>query len=84
MKDFKNDFLNQFIATAPESLLGVKEELSEWAHAFVSDWLAKHNLVTQQEFMVQQKIVQRLQEKVTKLEEALCNQQEPDDPFGEH
>lgn len=71
MKDFSSDFVNQFMTNVPDSLLGIKEELAQWAHAFVSDWLAKHDLVTQQEFAVQQQILARLTEKVSKLEEAL-------------
>lgn len=72
MKDFSNDFVNQFMANVPDSLLGIKEELSQWAHAFVSDWLAKHDLVTQQEFAIQQHILARLTEKVSKLEDTLA------------
>lgn len=72
MKDFSNDFVKQFMANVPDSLLGIKEELSQWANAFVSDWLAKHDLVTQQEFAIQQQILARLTQKVSKLEEALA------------
>lgn len=66
--DFISQFVSQFIDTAPSGLLGAKEELTQWAHTFVCDWFAQHELITQQEFMVQQKILQRLQTQVEKLE----------------
>jgi BMFP domain-containing protein YqiC len=75
MNKLKNDFINQFVNSAPSNLLQAKEELEQWAHIFVSDWLAKHDLVTQQEFTVQQKILQRLRDQVTNLEEKLLAQE---------
>ena len=75
MNKLKNDFVDHVINSAPANLLQAKEELEQWAHAFVSDWLAKHELVTQQEFMVQQKILQRLHHQVLNLEQKLFAQE---------
>tara|TARA_R110002110_G_scaffold65206_4_gene180031 strand:+ start:114198 stop:114470 length:273 start_codon:yes stop_codon:yes gene_type:complete len=75
MNKLKDDFVNQLVNNAPASLLQAKEELEQWAQTFVSDWLAKNELVTQQEFSVQQKILQRLSSQLSNLEQKYLAQQ---------
>jgi len=87
--DFVSHFVSQFTKSAPTGLLGAKEELKQWAHTFICDWLAQHELVTRQELMVQQKILQRLENQVKKLElklvksESSQKEQKKGDPINE-
>ncbi len=75
MNKLKNDVITQFVNSVPSNLLQAKEELEQWAHTFVSDWLAKHELVTHQELAVQQKILHRLHNQVINLEQKLLEQE---------
>lgn len=69
ISDLKKNFLEQFMLNAPASLLSIKNEIEPWIYNFMTDWLAKHDLVTQAEFELQCKRLSAMQEKFKALQD---------------